>query len=168
MRYTPFGNGLTEFARRQGYPDYETYYRAAIDAGGLEAPKLPPLKNEEAMFKKDAKVTISGTTAGTVVSDSGTTGAWVRRDSDGVKFYLPVDILEAAIDPQLGDVYRDSTGSEWVVLNDHMHPRSELIARSIDDPNKNQYYTNPGMATRQSLNDWIKQYSPVLVRRRGE
>jgi hypothetical protein len=173
MRYTPFGTGLKDFARRQGYPDYETYNRVAIDAGDATPPKLPrlpSLKHEETMYKKNAKVLISGTSeTGIVDADSGNVGAWVRRDSDGLKYYLPVDMLETAIDPQLGDMYRDKDGNEWVAVNDHMnHSGNQVILRSIDVRNEGLYYTNPGMATSQGLSFWVKKYSPVLVRRRGE
>lgn len=80
--------------------------------------------------------------------------------------------VEHALDPRIGDIYRDKEGDEWVIFASAYPPsvpsKKNLYARRIDQPSGTPRNTTSFLGTQAELERWAERTAPVLVRRRGE
>lgn len=146
--------------RYNAYQNWAAYNRAQIDKYDRE--------HNNMSFKIGDRVHLKGGPAhyrGSVNATSTLYGTWVLLD-EGLKVYLKTADLEEDIDPQVGDIYVDKDGGEWVVTKDHMHMGTDdLIVKPIDQANE-MFYTNYGQARDRKIENWISRCQPRLVRRR--
>ena len=82
-------------------------------------------------------------------------------------------VIERVIDPQMGDVYEDNQGHEWIVLQ-YGRGNSDpfLIVQLIGARPANYQHRSLVLGTHgktpSNLERWVTTYSPKLVRRRGQ
>ena len=90
----------------------------------------------------------------------------------GKAIWVAPDLLEEVVEPpQVGDIYRDKNGDEWVAVVDTLCP-GEIIVNPVDRVrgwvrgDAMHFYTKPMRAAGWSIAHWHENYAPVLIRRR--
>lgn len=83
-------------------------------------------------------------------------------------------LVERTIDPQIGDLYEDVNGHEWIVLQYGGKREPFLIVQLVGSRPPNYQHRSLVLGSRNNasgisnLERWVTTYSPKLVRRRGQ
>jgi hypothetical protein len=105
--------------------------------------------------------------AGTVSGTDSLAGNWwvtVQMPNDHKITVTDPDMLEPVIEPQLGDVYTDKHGNEWIAVINRVRTGDNLTLICVDIVAPH-FFTHVGYSE-HTVADWEKQYEPKLKRRR--
>jgi hypothetical protein len=110
--------------------------------------------------------TVTSTVSGMVTFKDAPTGASITLS------HWPADMLEPVLTPEVGDIYEDKNGFEWIIRDagslKYTSALPFLVAQVLDRPRSNYPYGCLTLNKPRNLQEWIDTYEPKLRRRRGQ